>query len=528
MSSDGFTLVPFAYPYRFQNATGFSSHSYNPFFALAKPETTESAGHVYGFNLIWSGSFAVDVERCAFGRVRAMIGLNPLHLAYPVAPGKTFTSPEAVAVFSPSGLGGMSRSFHRLYRDNLCRSKHVYKPRPTLLNSWEAVFCDFDADKLLEIATASAKLGVELFVLDDGWFGNKYPRTTTRSGLGDWEPNASRFPQGFGRFVEQVTSLRAAGKAVQFGIWVEPEMVNPQSELYERHPEWVLYSGRHARSEKRNQLVLNLSLPEVQGFVVDAMTRLLSSADIRYIKWDCNRGINELASPAVAHDYILGLYRVLETLNTRFPDVLFEGCASGGGRFDAGILYYWPQSWTSDNTDALDRLSIQFGTSLAYPASSMGCHVSACPNEQVGRTTPLEFRAHVAMMGGSFGFELDPKHLSEDERAAVPQLIRLADEINPIVIEGDMYRLAVPGESNRPAVQYLSSDGARGVVLAYQIQAMLRVDTGAIRLQGLESAAVYRIGGREYDGETLMNAGLELRWQPKDYQSMVLPLYRVE
>lgn len=456
-----------------------------------------------------------------------MIGLNPLHLSYPVPSGDSFQSPECVSVFSANGLGGMSRSFHRLYRDNLCRSKFVYEPRPVLLNSWEAVFCDFDSKRLLELATSAADLGVKLFVLDDGWFGNKYPRTHTQAGLGDWVPNESRFPQGWSKFVDEVTLLSTKTGPLQFGLWVEPEMVNPKSELYESHPDWVLHSGEHERSEKRWQLVLDLGRRDVQDYILDSMTRLLASADIKYIKWDCNRGINEMPSPSHGHNYVLGLYRVLGALNDRFPDVLFEGCASGGGRFDAGILHYWPQSWTSDNTDALDRLFIQFGTTVVYPPSSMGCHVSACPNEQVGRTTPLEFRAHVAMMGGSFGFELAMEHMSQEERETVPSLIALSEKINPLVIHGDIYRLALPDESNTPAALYMSQAGDRGVLLVFRMFTTLRTDTGNIKLQGLQEHADYRVDGIVHRGASLMNAGMKFIWENKDYQSKVLMFERV-
>ena len=514
----------------FQNSSGYSSHYYNPFFALTSPSASEMSGKVYGFSLVWSGSFAVDVEKYAFGRTRAMIGLHPLHLAYSVQPGCSFQTPEVVSVFSEHGLGGMSRAFHRLFRDHLCRSRYVYQPRPTLLNSWEAVHCSFTDQDQMRIAKSAAELGVKLFVLDDGWFGNgKHARTKTDSGLGDWQPNKDRFPHGFASFVDSIISLKTTeGKPLQFGVWVEPEMVNPQSDLYQAHPEWVLHSGAHQRSTKRSQLVLNLALPAVQDFILDAMIHLLSSADIRYIKWDCNRGINELSRPLDAHDYILGLYRILDELNKRFPNVLFEGCASGGGRFDAGILYYWPQSWTSDNTDALDRLFIQFGTSLVYPASSMGCHVSACPNEQVGRTTPFEFRAHVAMMGGSFGFELDPTDLSDEERATIPALIEQSEKLNSTVVSGDMYRLVRPDQSNRPAVFYLARDGREGWLLAYQMQAMIRTDTGAIKLQGLDTMRMYEVQGVLMDGATLMNAGLQVKWECKDYQSKVIGVKRVD
>ena len=464
----------------------------------------------------------MDVERFAYGRVRAMIGLNPLHLTYPVRSGDSFQSPECVSIFSTAGLGGMSRSFHRLFRDNLCRSKFVYEPRPVLLNSWEAVFCDFDSTRLLTLADSAVDLGVKLFVLDDGWFGNKYPRVDTTAGLGDWVPNAARFPEGWSNFVDKITALSTNTGPMQFGLWVEPEMVNPKSELYEKHPDWVLYSGEHERSEKRCQLVLDLGLRSVQDYIIESMSRLLSSANISYIKWDCNRGIHEMPSPAHSHNYVLGVYRVLDALITQFPDVLFEGCASGGGRFDAGILHYWAQSWTSDNTDALDRLFIQFGTTVAYPASSMGCHVSACPNEQVGRTTPLAFRAHVAMMGGSFGFELAMEHMSPEERSAVPALIAMSETINPVILHGDMYRLALPDESNVAAALYL--DGDKGVLFVFRIRTTLRTDTGNIKLQGLREHAQYRLDGEVYTGACLMSAGLKLHWKNADYQSKVMML----
>lgn len=515
--------------FRFQSSTGHSSHYYNPFFALVSPKTDEATGDAYGFNLVYSGSFSVDVERFAYGKVRAMIGLNPLHLSYPLASGESFQSPECVSVYSSHGLGGMSRSFHRLYRDNLCRSKFVYQPRPVLLNSWEAVFCDFDAKRLLELATSAADLGVKLFVLDDGWFGNgKNARTHTKAGLGDWVPNKERFPNGFSSFVDDVSALpTSSGEPLQFGIWVEPEMVNPHSDLYEKHPDWVMHSGNHDRTEKRDQLVLDLGRQEVQEYILEMMGDLLASADIRYIKWDCNRGINEMPSPHYSHRYVLGLYRVLGELNHRFPDVLFEGCASGGGRFDPGILHYWSQSWTSDNTDAVDRLSIQFGTTLAYPASSMGCHVSACPNEQVGRTTPLEFRAHVAMMGGSFGFELAMEHMSEEERVAVPDLIKFSERINPIIIHGDLYRLALPIESNIPAALYLDQSGDVGVLFVFRISTVLRTDVPGVKLQGLKADADYRVDGVVYSGAQLMNVGMKFKWAVKDYQSKVCIVERV-
>lgn len=383
---------------------------------------------------------------------------------------------------------------------------------------------DFTAGTLLPIAEKAADLGVKLFVMDDGWFGKgKNARTDDHRGLGDWVPNSERFPDGLGAFVEEVTRLKEG--EMRFGIWVEPEMTNEKSDLYEAHPNWVLHAADHDRTTHRNQLVLNLGLEAVQDYIIDILTKLLSSAKITYVKWDKNRNIHETPSPSSIHLYTLGVYRVLDTLTTRFPDVLWEGCASGGGRFDAGILHYFPQTWTSDNTDALDRLSIQFGTTLAYPASAMGCHVSAVPNHQTGRVTPLEFRAHVAMMGGSFGFELDPNSLSEDEQKTIPDLIKLAERVNPLVIQGEMYRLSLPEVTNNPAAMYVSQDGKEAVVLAYQARAVLKEGIPALRLQGLSRDVRYDVemrGNKKvYSGATLMGTGLKLLFKG-DYQSEVI------
>ncbi|ORY35054.1 putative melibiase [Naematelia encephala] len=505
----------------FQSAAGYSSHYHNPFFALVNPGTTESFGPAWGFNLVYTGSHATSVEKTAHGYTRVLMGLNPLQLSWMLGPGETFTTPECVSVYASDGLGGMSRRLHALYRHHLSRSKWTLQPRPALLNNWEATYFDFDGDSLVPIAQAAADVGIKLFVMDDGWFGRRYPRTSDSAGLGDWMVNSKRFPNGLKPFVDTVK-----GMGLKFGIWVEPEMVNPKSELYETHPDWILHAGNHARTTQRNQFVLNLGLVQVQDYIIGFLTSLLSSATIEYVKWDNNRGIHEMPSPSSDHRYMLGLYRVLDTLTTSFPDVLFEGCASGGGRFDAGILYYFPQTWTSDDTDAEERLSIQFGTSLAYPPSAMGCHVSAVPNHQTHRTTPFIFRAHVALMGGSFGFELDPTLLSEEEKTAIPDLIRLSERISPLVIEGDMYRLSLPIESNWPAAQYLSADGKQAVVFAYQVRHTIKMAFPALRLQGLDKVARYEVDGKVYSGATLMGTGLKWAWSG-DHQSRVVFVTRI-
>ncbi|KFY90950.1 hypothetical protein V498_05721, partial [Pseudogymnoascus sp. VKM F-4517 (FW-2822)] len=495
----------------FGSTTGYSSHLHNPFLGLVTPTTTESQGEAWGFSLVYTGSFSVEVEKGSQGLTRAMLGLNPYQLSWPLSAGETLTTPECVMTYSTTGLGGMSRSFHSLYRKHLMKSKFATATRPVLLNSWEGLAFDYNESTIYSLAQESAELGVKLFVLDDGWFGNEYPRLADNAGLGDWEVNRDRFPHGLPPLVSKINDLKVANSSstLQFGLWFEPEMVNPNSTLYHTHPEWALHAGAYPRTLTRNQLVLNLGLPAVQDFIITTVSSILSNSNIAYVKWDNNRGIHETATPAAAHAYMLGLYHVLDTLTTRFPHILWEGCASGGGRFDAGALQYFPQIWTSDDTDAAERIAIQFGTSLAYPPSAMGAHVSAVPNGVTGRNTSVWFRAHVAMMGGSFGFELNPSEMQADERAAVPAIIALAEEVNPIVVQGDLWRINLPEDSNWPAALFVAADGARAVLFYFQMRALINHSFPFVRLQGLEEGAAYQVdGNRTYSGATLMNVGL--------------------
>ncbi|KAI1445095.1 glycoside hydrolase family 36 protein [Annulohypoxylon stygium] len=512
----------------FRSSAGYSSHFHNPFVALAPPTTTESLGSATGYSLVYTGSFSADVERWSTGWVRVLLGLNPLHLSWPVAPGDTFTSPEVVSVYSEQGLGGMSRSFHSLYRNHLSRSNHTFETRPPLLNSWEGLGFDFNQSSMVKLAEEAAGLGCTLFVNDDGWFGTDYPRNNDSLGLGDWTPNPAKFPDGLGPYVEHVDNITVGNSSehMQFGLWVEPEMVNPDSDLYKAHPDWVMHAGTHNRTLQRNQLVLNLGLPEVQDYIIDIIEKILDSAPIRYIKWDNNRGMHEMPSPSANHAYMLGLYHVIDNLTTAHPEILWEGCASGGARFDPGLLHYWPQSWTSDDTDGLERLYIQFGTSYPYPPSAMGCHVSAVPNGQTGRTTPLAFRAAVASMCGSFGLELDPSKLDQEELDAIPTLIATQQKINPIVINGDFYRLALPDQSNWPAAMFVSPELDSAALFAFQIRSALKPLPPPLKLQGLDSSAKYKVSNgtweQTWSGSTLMNTGLSLTWPQSDYESIIL------
>lgn len=515
----------------FRSTAGYSSHLHNPFFALTSPDTTETQGEAWGFNLVYTGSFEAVTERFSNGYVRVLLGMNPLHTSLGVAPGETWTSPEAVAVYSTEGLGGMSRSFHDLYRNHLSRSNHTLKTRPVLLNSWEGLGFNISDTRIVNLAGESADLGVTLLAMDDGWFGVEYPRDNDTMGLGDWTPNPAKFPVGLNPFVEQINNLTVANTStpMQFGIWMEPEMVDPNSTLYHEHPDWALHSGKYARSLTRNQLVLNMGLGEVQEYVINFVSNILRSAHIQYVKWDNNRAMHELPTPAAEHEYMLGLYRVIDNLTTTFPDVLFEGCASGGGRFDAGLLHYWPQHWTSDNTDASDRLTIQMGTSLVYPPSAMGCHVSAVPNGVTQRNISIEYRAHVALMCGSFGFELNPTELSAEERSAIPGIMEESATVNPLVITGDFYRLVLPDNSNWPAMQFVSKDQSESAVFAFQQKATVKPAPPPLRLQGLDKTARYKnsVDNGTYSGATYMNAGLNLEWMQADYQSKLFWLRKV-
>ncbi|KAI1438993.1 glycoside hydrolase family 36 protein [Xylaria sp. CBS 124048] len=520
----------------FRSTAGYSSHFHKPFFALAPPSTTESQGAATGYSLIYTGSFAANVERWSTGWVRVLLGLNPLHLSWPLKPGDTFISPEVVSVYSENGFTGMSQSLHSLYKNQLSRSNHTWQTRPPLLNSWEGLGFDYNQTSMVELATEAADLGCSLFVNDDGWFGTDFPRDNDTDGLGDWIAQPKKFPDGLGPYVDEVNHIKVANSSanMSFGLWFEPEMVDLVSDLYRKHPDWVLHAGTHSRTLIRNQLVLNLGLPEVQDYIITTLNGILNTTNIKYIKWDNNRGQHELSSPADNYAYMLGMYRVIDTLTSAHPDILWEGCASGGGRFDAGLLHYWPQSWTSDNTDGLSRLHIQFGTSYSFPPSAMGCHVSAVPNEQVGRTTPLAFRAAVASMCGSFGLELDPKKLTSDDSAAIPALIALQQEINPLVIHGDFYRLALPDQTNWPAALFALPDASAAVLFAFQVRSTVKPLSPPLRLRGLDAGAKYRLvsgvgDGYEavFSGSTLMNTGLSLPWPNNDYQSFVLKINKL-
>lgn len=501
-----------------------SGHIHSPFLALARPWATETQGEVYGYSFVYSGNFIMQAETNQQNLVRVNIGINPFGFHWLLTPGEVFQAPEVVMTFSNSGFGTMSRRFHRIYRQRLCRGKYRNSERPVLINNWEATYFDFNEEKILAIAEKARDVGIELMVLDDGWFGK---RNSDNCSLGDWTPNPEKLPNGIDGLAEKVTQL-----GMRFGLWFEPEMVSENSDLFRTHPDWYIGIPGRPKTPARGpgQLVLDLTRPEVCDYIVEALSAVLRSAKISYVKWDMNRNITEIGSatlPAnrqqeLPHRYMLGLYSILERLVTAFPDVLFEGCAGGGGRFDAGMLYYFPQYWTSDDTDAIERLYIQHGTSLVMPACTMGAHVSAVPNHQVHRTTPLQTRGHIAM-AGQFGYEMDLGKLSEEETELVRQQIRQYKEIRSTIHFGDLYRLRSPFEGENTAWEYVSADLKQVVLIYCTIRAHVITGMTQIRFEGLKENAQYRNTetGEIYDGDFLMNVGLYLS-DDRDHESRIL------
>ncbi|WNS41047.1 alpha-galactosidase [Paenibacillus sp. MMS20-IR301] len=490
---------------------GASSPHHNPFIALMRKGADESAGDVYGINLVYSGNFLANVEVDPYDTARVSMGINPFNFAWLLEPGESFQTPEAIMIYSSAGLGGMSRKYHRLYRSRLCRGKYRDEVRPVLVNNWEGTYFDFNAEKLEQIAVKGKELGIELFVLDDGWFGKRNDDT---SSLGDWFVNREKLPEGL-----EDLAARVNRQGLQFGLWFEPEMVSVDSELYRAHPDWCIHTEGRSRTTSRGQLILDFSRPEVREAIVSRVSRILRSAPITYVKWDMNRHMTEAGSAGLpperqretAHRYILGLYAVLEELTSAFPEVLFESCSSGGGRFDPGMLYYMPQTWASDNSDAISRLKIQYGTSIVYPVSTIGAHVSDVPNHQVGRVAPLETRGHVAF-SGAFGYELDLTVFTEAEQQLVKEQVQFYKEIRELMLRGDLYRMLNPFEGNEAAWMIVAEDAAEAYVFYCRVLAEPNPGFRTLYLQGLIAGADYRINGEErvYGGDELMYTGLRV------------------
>lgn len=502
-----------------ESRRGASSHAHNPFFALTEMGAHEEYGAAYGFSLVYSGNFLAAAEVGPYGRVRAQIGLNPFDFSWTLDPGEAFQTPEAVLAFSREGLGGLSRAFHRVFRRHLIPEPWRDRERPVLLNNWEATYFDFDADRIESLAKEAAGLGVELFVLDDGWFGRREDET---SSLGDWTANPRKLPRGLADLVRRVRQ-----HGIEFGLWMEPEMVSPDSDLYRAHPDWCLHVPTHSRSLGRNQLVLDLSRPEVRKALFERISEVLRSAPISYVKWDMNRNMTEIGSAAggperqqeTAHRYMLGLYALLKELMEEFPEILFEGCSGGGGRFDPGMLHYMPQIWTSDNSDAVARLQIQYGASVVYPFSALSAHVSTVPNHQVGRYTPLKTRGDVAFTG-SFGYELDTSTMTEEQRKQTRSQIIRYKNLRRLLITGDLFRLRSPFEGNEAAWIVVSPDRREALATHVNVLAEANPSPIKLRLRGLKSDGAYRVNGKEIlQGDFLMQAGISVPEPTGDFIS---------
>lgn len=511
---------------------GASSHYHNPFAALVTKETTEENGMAIGMSLVYSGNFDITCNVDAFGMTRLMAGINPVDFTWRLEHGESFVTPETVIAISNEGLGKMSRTYHKLYRTHLCRGEWKDKERPILVNNWEATYFDFTDEKLLEIAKIAAECGIEMFVMDDGWFGT---RNSNDCSMGDWWVNEDKLKCGLPKLVEQINDM-----GLKFGIWFEPEAISPGSQLITEHPDWVMQIEGRAKSLGRNQYILDMTRSDVRDYLFNIMADTLASANIEYIKWDFNRNLTEVGSSIlpecrrqeVFHRYVLGLYELLDRLTTAFPHVLLEGCSSGGGRFDPAMLYYSPQYWTSDDTDAMERLDIQLGTSVVYPASSMSCHVSASPNHQTGRETSFETRGNVAM-GGAFGYELDLTLLSDEDKEMIKKQVADYHKYYDIINRGEMYRLILPTDTVNSkcgkcaAWMYVAEDKSEALATFVVIRTSIH-PVYFLKMRGLDPQAVYvdEATGKEYHGDTLMNAGMNLTRDYKDGDSVVIHLIR--
>ena len=502
---------------------GTSSHQYNPMMILADEHTTDQYGNCYAMSFVYSGNFKGETLKDQFGQTRALMGLQDEMFSYPLAEGETFYTPEVLLTFSGSGMNLLSQNLHRCIRQHICRGKYKESVRPVLVNSWEAAYFDFDGDTLYELAKEAKNAGIDMLVLDDGWFGK---RDDDNSGLGDWFVNEKKLGGTLGDLIKKINDL-----GVKFGIWVEPEMISEDSNLYREHPDWALTIPGRNPVHARNQLVLDFSRKEVVDHIFDQICKVLDQGNIEYVKWDMNRSLMDVFSRGtedqgrVMYDYVLGLYDFLERIVTRYPDLLIEGCSGGGGRFDAGMMYYTPQIWCSDNTDALDRLQIQYGTSFGYPVSAVGSHVSAVPNHQTGRITSLHTRGVVAM-AGTFGYELNLGKLSEEEKQEIRLQVEEYRKFAPLIQTGLYYRLSDPAREEYAAWAFVSED-QKEVLLNVVLQEIHgNMTVNYVKLQGLKCNAIYRDTetGKIYNGAALMEAGIPMPVEMGEFKAYQMHL----
>ena len=500
---------------------GTSSHQYNPMMILAEKETTEDKGNCYAMSFVYSGCFQGEVLKDQLNQTRMMLGLQEEAFRYPLERGEMFQAPEVILSYSAEGMNRLSQNLHHCIRQHICRGKYKEEIRPILINSWEAAYFDFTGDTIYELAKAAKEVNIDMLVMDDGWFGK---RDDDNSGLGDWFVNEKKLGGTLGNLIKRINDL-----GVKFGIWIEPEMVSEDSDLYRKHPDWALTVPGRNPVRSRNQLVLDFSRKEVVDAIYDQICKVLDQGNIEYVKWDMNRSLMDVYSSVkrdqgrVLHDYVLGLYDFLERLVQRYPNLLIEGCSGGGGRFDAGMMYYTPQIWCSDNTDAIDRLRIQYGTSFGYPVSVVGSHVSAVPNHQTGRKTPLHTRGVVAM-SGTFGYELNLMKLSEEEKQEIREQIAEYKSYAPIIQNGLYYRLSNPTTEEICAWEFVHTDEKeQSKVLLNIVMQVIHgnMTVNYVKFQGLEETAVYREekSGKRYTGAALMYGGMPLPIEPGEYQA---------
>lgn len=505
---------------------GESSHQFQPFMALVQNGDSQDTGKVYGFSFVYSGNFEAGVNKSQFDNLRVYMGIGSKNFRWKLRPYDSFQAPEVVLTYSGAGLGKMTRTLHDLYRNHLIRSRYKDMERPILINNWEATYFDFDSDKLLAIAKEAKKSGIEMLVMDDGWFGE---RNDDNSSLGDWYVNEDKLKGGLKKLVDEVNAI-----GMKFGIWMEPEMISPRSRLYDEHPDWAIRVPDREPCRSRNQYVLDITREEVRDYIYSRIKAILESCNIEYLKWDMNRQLSDLGSMGLSRDaqgelshrYMLAVYDLQERLVTDFPNLLLENCSGGGARFDAGMLYYSPQIWCSDDTDAIERLKIQEGTALIFPLSTMGAHVSDCPNHTVGRTTPFKTRGDVAL-AGTFGYELDITRIPESDREDIPRQVAQYHKYNKLVRGGDYYRIASYQRNHSfDAYMLVSKDKKEALVTYVQVEASPNPARKVIKLPGLVPYATYQIEDSDIEvkGSTLEKVGIALPILPGDYQSKLIHL----
>ena len=505
---------------RIGSRRGTSSHQYNPGVILAGKNTNEDSGSCYGMLFVYSGNFLVEAEKDQYDQTRIQMGLTDELFAYPLEAGAEFTAPEVILSYTNKGLSRLSQQYHHCIMNHICQGKYVHANRPVLINSWEAAYFDFTGDTIVELAKEAKALGIDMVVMDDGWFGK---RNDDNSSLGDWYVNEEKLGGTLTKLIERVNA-----EGVKFGIWIEPEMVSEDSDLYREHPDWAITIPGRKPVRSRNQLVLDFSRKEVRDEIFKRICAVLDQGNVEYIKWDMNRSLADIYAPNVTYDYVLGVYDFLEKLTNRYPDILIEGCSGGGGRFDAGMLYYTPQIWCSDNTDAINRTRIQYGTSFFYPVAAMGSHVSAVPNHQTGRVTSMHTRG-VAAMSGTFGYELNPALLNAKEKAEIRAQLAQYREYQELIREGDYYRLSNPFQDNFAAWMVVSDDRSKALVSVIRLTAEANLPAAYVTLKGMEEDAFYRekTTGKVYPGAALMEAGILLPAAVSEYEAYQIALERV-